>query len=129
MGQTTYLLDTNAVIDFLSDRLPHNGTVLMASVVDQVPNISVITQIELLGFNAPSGEMSLLNEFVNASTIYPLSDSVVNTCIQLRKEQSIKIPDAIIASTAIVHNQILVTRNLSDFKLVKRLQIFDPHTV
>lgn len=41
-----YLMDTNVVIDYLSNRLPEEN----AKIIDNVfPQISVITRIELLG--------------------------------------------------------------------------------
>jgi len=46
----------------------------------------------------------------------------------LRLEKyKIKLPDAIIAATAIVYDLILVTRNISDFKNIDGLHVVDPH--
>jgi hypothetical protein len=43
-----YLIDTNVVSDYFSASLPASGLQFMDSVIDVVPNLSVITQIELL---------------------------------------------------------------------------------
>ena len=43
-----YLIDTNIVSDYFSASLPSEGLKFMDSVIDAVPNLSVITQIELL---------------------------------------------------------------------------------
>jgi hypothetical protein len=49
MGQ--YLVDTNVVSDYLSASLPVAGIALLDAVIDAVPKLSVITQIELLCWN------------------------------------------------------------------------------
>jgi len=43
-----YLIDTNVVSDYFSASLTDTGLHFMDSVIDAVPNLSVITQIELL---------------------------------------------------------------------------------
>jgi hypothetical protein len=45
--------------------------------VDQIPNISVISQIEVLRFNDTPENEAILNDFINKSVIHPLS-SIVN---------------------------------------------------
>jgi predicted nucleic acid-binding protein len=45
--------------------------------------------------------------------------------IKLRKNHSIKLPDALIAATALNGGYILVTRNETDFKNLG-LQIYNP---
>jgi len=49
-----YLIDTNVVIDYLDNKLPASGMSFMHRIVDSVPNVSVITKIEVLRFNAPA---------------------------------------------------------------------------
>jgi len=60
MEQPIYLIDTNAVIDYLSNKFPASGMEFMNDVIDAQPNISVITKIELLGFNAPEEHYNTL---------------------------------------------------------------------
>jgi predicted nucleic acid-binding protein len=43
-----YLIDTNVVSDYLSDSFAAAGMALMDIAIDAIPNISIITQIELL---------------------------------------------------------------------------------
>lgn len=42
MGSKNYLIDTNAVIDYLGGKLPASGVLFMDSVVDELPIISAI---------------------------------------------------------------------------------------
>ena len=53
MEEQQYLIDTNTVIDYPGNKLPSLGMTYMKDIIDVVPNLSVITKIELLGFNAP----------------------------------------------------------------------------
>jgi predicted nucleic acid-binding protein len=98
----------------------------MNNLVDNVPNISVITKIELLRYNAPDTVYKTLIDFTEASVIYDLNNTVVDATIVLCKSQKIKLPDAIIAATALVNGFVLVSRNISDFKNFKKLQVVNP---
>ena len=44
-----YLMDTNAIIDYMAEKLPSEGLNFMDDIINKAPIISVITQIELLG--------------------------------------------------------------------------------
>ena len=67
-----------------------------------------------------------LQIFTNASVIYDLNNAVVDATILICKQNKIKLPDAIIAATALVHNFLLVTRNVADFKNIKDIQVVNP---
>jgi predicted nucleic acid-binding protein len=56
-----------------------------------------------------------------------LSDEIVNETIELRKTKRMKLPDAIIAATAIVHNLCLVSRNDKDFDKIPNLFYTNPY--
>ncbi|HRI61733.1 MAG TPA: type II toxin-antitoxin system VapC family toxin [Saprospiraceae bacterium] len=126
---TQYLIDSNAVIDYLSGKLPPTGMTFMDGVVNAVPKVSVITKIEVLGYNAPPAAYQLLTDFMNDSDILELADLIVNQTIELRKQYKIKLPDAIIAATALVHGFEVVSRNTGDFNNITGLTVIDPHTL
>ena len=128
MEQQNYLIDTNAIIDYLGNKIPINGMKFMNSVIDAVPNISVITKIEVLGFNTTKSEYELLTNFMDDANVIELSKEVADICIDLRKKNKIKLPDAIIASTALATNSALITRNSVDFKSIDGLIVIDPYT-
>jgi len=129
MERQQYLIDTNALIDYLGKRLPDNGMDFMNTIIDAVPNVSVITKIEVLGFNAPDKHYQLLVQFMNDASVLELSNKVVEESINIRKNHKIKLPDAIIAATALVNNLVVISRNVSDFKNIKNLQLIDPHNL
>ncbi len=99
----------------------------MDNIIDLTPNISVITKIEVLSFNAPSEHYTLLVDFINDAVIWDLTIPVVDETISIRKAHIIKLPDAIIAATAVSNNFKLITRNTSDFKNITGLQVLNFH--
>jgi predicted nucleic acid-binding protein len=127
MEQPQYLIDTNAVIDYLGKKLPEKGMDFMNSIIDALPNVSVITKIEVLGFNAPEDHYQLLTNFMDDAIVLDLTSNIVDLCINIRRENKTKLPDAIIAATALVNDLILDSRNISDFKSIQGLQVIDPH--
>ena len=112
----------------LGARLPTSGSNWLQSIIDQNRHhLSVINKIELLGFNGSPTEMQTLKDFIEVTNVLPLSDAVVQKTINLRKNYKIKLPDAIIAATALTYNLILITRNLSDFQNIEGLVCVDAH--
>jgi p-aminobenzoyl-glutamate transporter AbgT len=86
MEQPQYLIDSNAVIDYLGNKLPTLGMVFMNSIIDSVPIISVVSKIEILSYNAPDEHYKTLSNFINDATVLDLTNNVVETCIQIRKK-------------------------------------------
>jgi len=129
MEQSQYLIDTNAVIDYLGKKLPSAGMEFMDRIIDIVPNVSVITKIEVLGFNAPDIHYQLLTNFMDDATVLDLTGNIVDVSIDIRKKYKAKLPDAIIAATALVYDLILISRNISDFKNIRGLKVVDAHSL
>ena len=67
--------------------------------------------------------------FINGSTVIDLSDDIVSKTIEIRKTKKIKLPDAIIAATALVYDLVLISRNTSDFTNIDGLKVIDPHSL
>jgi predicted nucleic acid-binding protein len=129
MEQPQYLIDTNVVIDYLGQKMPLLGMNFMNTIIDAIPNVSVVTKIEVLGFNTPDQHYQLLTQFMEDATVLDLSNNVVDTCIEIRKNHKTKLPDAIIAATALVYDLVVVSRNVADFKNIKGIQVIDPHSL
>ena len=121
---TRYLIDTNIIIDFSENRLPVNAKLFVAEIIDKEPNISIINKIELLGFSVVTSEII---EFTDAANIINLTEDIANQTIRLRKKRKIKLPDAIIAATALVYNLTLISRNTKDFDGIDGLEFINPH--
>lgn len=129
MEQPQYLIDTNAVIDYLGRKLDKRGMEFMNFVIDDVPKVSVVTKIEVLGFNASDEHSKLLVNFMNDALVIGLDNSIVDKSIDIRKNYKTKLPDAIIAATAIVFELVLISRNIADFKNIEGLKVINPHVL
>jgi predicted nucleic acid-binding protein len=123
---TGHLLDSNVIIGYLAGRIPAPGMAAVSGIIDETPHISVISQIEVLRFNDTPESEQVLEDFVEASLIHPLDDPVVHCAIALCKQSKIKLPDAIIAATALTEKYVLVTRNINDFKNIAGLELLNP---
>jgi len=124
-----FLADTNLVIDFLNKKLPPASIAWLEQLVaNQRLALSVVVRIELLSWNGPPAEMQLLQSFIAANEVLPLDEPVIQQTILLRQQHRVKLPDAIIAATALAHGRPLLTRNTADFRRVAGLVLIDPHS-
>ncbi|MDX8399781.1 MAG: type II toxin-antitoxin system VapC family toxin [Gallionellaceae bacterium] len=112
---TVWLLDSNAVMGYLNQDSTPGFISQFEQALLEGAAVSVITTIEVLGWrrhdaNSRAGAEKLL---VCMEEV-PLASSVVRRTISLRSNYSIKLPDAVIAATALTHNLKLMTRNQAD---------------
>jgi len=124
MGQ--YLIDNNVISNYFSGIFSEQSVKFIADVIDQGPNISVITEIEALSWvSADKRKENVVKEFIQDVNVLALSPAVVATCVTIRRNKKIKTPDAIIAATAIAHDLILITSDRG-FDNIQGLQVIDP---
>ena len=64
-----YLIDTNVICDYLSNGIPAKGQKFMDDVIDSIPKISVITQIELLCWNTDENTKQNVRNFISECII------------------------------------------------------------
>ena len=122
-----YLIDTNVVSDYFSVSFSATGMTFMDKVIDATPNLSIISQIELLCWKADNATEQYVQNFITDSIVLDISPEVVDRCVTLRKGKKIKTPDAIIAATALAYNYTLITNNEKDFSNIKGLKIINPN--
>jgi predicted nucleic acid-binding protein len=72
-----YLIDTNVVSDYLSADLPQRGMRWLDAIVDAVPHLSVITQIELLCWNTDEHTEQRVKNFIADSVILNINSDVI----------------------------------------------------
>jgi tRNA(fMet)-specific endonuclease VapC len=109
MSGERYLLDTNAVVALLrGDRSLHYR--LQNA---QWVGISILSQIEFLAFPNLSQEdrqgFQRFSERVDVVGLDPAEPALIETIIDLRQQYRIKLPDAIIAATAVARGSTLIT--------------------
>lgn len=120
-----YLIDSNAVIDFCNGKLPEKGRDLLFSI--ERPIISIITYIEILGFfGIAESEERQMKDFISISRVLLLDMDVALKVVDIRQKIRIKLPDAVIAASALVNSVKLVTRNVADFKNIPNLELINP---
>ena len=119
---TRYLLDTNAVLNFMGRKLSTKSQFILSEIIDTEINISAISKIELLGFSFV--EQTII-DFVSFAEVYPIDNETIDKTIDLRKRHKIKLPDAIIAATAIVHDFTLLTSD-AGFNTIPNLHTLNP---
>lgn len=128
MGTEKYLIDTNVAIEYFGETLPNNALTFIDKIIDGSFYFSIINKIELLCFpNITDIERQNFLEFITAAHVLELDDEIVNSTIDIRRANKIKLPDAIIAASALVNELILVTRNTKDFDKIQGMKIINPH--
>ena len=124
-----YLIDTNVVSDYLSASFSDAGMVFMDKIIDAIPNLSIITQIELLCWKTNAATEQKVIDFIDDSIVLEISNEVITHCVNLRKGKKIKTPDAIIAATALAYGYTMITNNERDFVHISGLKIVNPHKI
>ena len=123
-----FIFDTNIAIYFLDGALTPTGfEFVIETLKTKQSALSLISKIEMLGFQFPNllAEQKAV-KFAASLPVLPLTDAVADKAIEIRKARKIKIGDAIIAATALVHNLTVVTRNEKDFIGLAGLSLVNP---
>jgi predicted nucleic acid-binding protein len=121
------LLDTNVLIYHLKNSLSAELTEQLAlAIVAQQAYISVITRIEMLAWKGHT-DLSLQQTSQLLAQLPELgfNEAVITQTIAVRKIYGLKLPDALIAATALVHGLQLVTANIVDFKRVDSIVVLE----
>ncbi|MCF8256738.1 MAG: type II toxin-antitoxin system VapC family toxin [Flavobacteriales bacterium] len=127
---TEYLTDTSAVIKYLNGTFPKAGLAFLDMVVDAGCVLSFVSEIELLAWNPPKkADLLIYSEFVQGSTIIGIDKRVVRKTIEIRKAFGLKLPDALIAATAMTYDRTLVADNDRDFLKVDGLKYMNPNSI
>lgn len=120
------IIDTDILID--SARKIDEAILCLRMIEDRFSlAISIITQMELIIGCRNKKELDTLNRFLSRFEILKLHGDISDKAIELlrkyRHSHGLLIADALIASTALVHNQPLITKNQSDYKFITNLNL------
>jgi len=114
-----FLFDTNVIISFLNDDKLRPSSVQL----DITFIISVITELELLSSNKlTKREEKAVNDLLAETFIIGIEADIKTKTIMLRRKYGLKLPDALIAASAIIHKVPLVSDD-KIFKKVKELKL------
>jgi len=122
------LVDSNVIIDYVSNRIPEKSAKQLDNYFNSNFSVLIISKIEVLGFNTLDYEMEQLESFIQLNSIVYIDEAVADKTIEIRRMKRIKLPDAIIAATALVQNCILLSHNTTDFNKIEGLQVLDPYS-
>ena len=122
-----YVYDTNIFIYYLADEPTVNSLFTEKFLNLHEVLISPIIRMELLSFvGLEKQEEQAIKDLLSQFYSVPLSRESEEQTIQLRRQYKIKLPDAIIAATALHKDAFLVTRNSNDFQGIAGLKIENP---
>ncbi len=112
MSGIDYLADTNAIIYLLT------GNECMKPFLFKKLGMSIITVMELLSFpDITADEDARLRKFMRVCKVIDISDEIKEKTIQIRRTYRTKLPDSIIAATAIINDVSLITADNGIFKV------------
>jgi len=113
--EVNILLDTNVLVYHVVGD-PAATKFLEETIARRSFYLSILSMIEFLGWHGHTEEeFAECKGLVELATILPVSKEVADKAIELRRSKRIKLADAVIASTALVNNLQLVTRNVREF--------------
>ncbi|MGF2037266.1 MAG: type II toxin-antitoxin system VapC family toxin [Nostoc sp. CmiVER01] len=122
-----YVYDTNIFIYYLADESTVNSFFTEEFLNLHEVLISPIIHIELLSFaGLEKEEEQAIRDLLSQFYSVPLLREIEEQTIQLKRQYKIKLPDAIIAATALHKDAFLVTRNANDFQGIAELKIQNP---
>jgi predicted nucleic acid-binding protein len=124
LSQLAYTLDTNAILYYLKD--DSNAVSLLREIFahDAPLYISAITKLELFAYPKLSAqEEALIEELLRTVSVIPLDSHIARLASFIRRQYRLKVPDSVIAATAIYTGSTLATRNTRDFKRVTALAL------
>src|SRR5262245_23282329 len=120
------IIDSNIVI--YAAQPPYAN--IRTFIAQYTPAVSAVSYVEVLGYHKLNPtEQVLLEVFFAATTILPITDTVLEQAVKLRQMKRFSLGDALVAGTALAYGRILATRNVDDFKWVPGLNLVNPFDV
>ena len=117
MSGIDFLADTNFIIHL------NEGNPLVKPFLDFNFGVSYISEIELLGaFSISKVKKVQVQNILDDCRIFEMTNEIKIVCIKIRQQYKLKVPDAIIAATAIVYKIPLISSDC-DFEKIKEINL------
>ena len=121
-----YLIDTNVWLYAAAGR-PEAVRFLDDAAEAEWAGYTAISRLELFGFpDLKPADDEKLKDMLDCFVEVPVSSEIIDRAIHIRKGRRVKVPDSIVAATALLMKAKLVTRNVVDFKNIQGLSTLDP---
>jgi len=118
MSGSNLFVDTNILLLLLNG----NRTIAQ-NIFEQNIFVSFITELELLGYKGISAsEQKIIKSLLSDCVVIDINESVKKEVIKIKQKQKIKLPDAIIAATAIYLDLPLLSAD-KDFSKIDNLNL------
>lgn len=108
------LLDSDVLVDHL------RGKRRITAGSDEL-HVSAVSRAEL--FSGRGTEERRVRRLLEPMTSLPVDDAIAERAGRLRRGTRRRLPDALIAATALEHRLTLVTRNVRDFEGIRGLRL------
>lgn len=125
--QTRLAFDSSVIILFLNGKLPTEFLPRFEqSIESSNALISAVVRAEVLAWPQHT-EASLVaaTDLLDLFHLVSVDGHVANEAARIRRETGLKLPDALIAASAILQSAALVTANAKDFRRVTGLTLID----
>lgn len=125
-----YLLDTHIIIGALKEHAKIQ-IFFHFNLLGHTRFISEMTRMELLTYpQITSDEETAIHTFLAFVEVLPINNVIASRVIQLRRHhKSLKIPDAIVAATAIEYHLTLVSCNPCFNDSIVGLNVLNPNNL
>ena len=118
MSGIEYLIDTNVLVYILQ-----GNPQVKYFAESEILTVSCITEMEILGkYQISESEKQIVGKALEHCNIIDIDRKIKQMAINIKQRNKIKLPDAIIAATAIKNNVALVTAD-KDFKKISELDL------
>ena len=119
--------DSSVLILFLNDALADDAVELFnTSLHAGKAEISAIVRAEVLAWSGHSvASLEAASALLNICKLTPVTLEVADEAARIRRETGLKLPDSLIAATALLQSASLVTANGKDFRRVSGLTLIE----
>lgn len=122
------IVDSNVIIYSLQAGYESLQSYLVSR-VDEL-YVSAITKLEVVGFpKLNEVEKQQFEVFFNNITILSITDEVIAGAIRLRQQRKRSLGDSVIAATALLYSQQVLTHNTGDFADIPGVEIISMTSV
>lgn len=122
-----HVFDSNILIYHINGQLDSDMEQALYGYFEQTAYISTITAMEVLSWPGHSDDsIEITKAFLEVFDEIAINIGIKALAIKIRRNYRLKLPDAIIAATALHLGVPLITRNMKDFKDILNLRLINP---